>query len=372
MSSKLDVADVGGGPGRSLRQLVWLAAIFLTVVLAFTLRATASVTAPLAFAFFVTLAVWPVSAFLRQRLPSALRWLGHVAALFLVLLVFAAFSLGIVFAAQALARSLPDYEEALGALVQMSSGILQDIGLSGQPAEGGSPNGSLVEQGVTIAKAVASKAWSMAGMLGVMFFFVVFMLSEAGLFSDKIRAVTSRNEEHRIDDTIATVASRIRHYILVRTVLGLITGGLYALWTWWWGLDLILVWGMLAFLLNYIPTIGSIFAGMAVVLFSFVQLEPWQVLALGLGIFAIEQLMGNFIEGKVQGQQFALSSVVVFFALLLWTWIWGGLGALLAVPMTLLLTIAFAHIPALRQIAFFLSDARSMAELEDKTTDGQG
>jgi AI-2 transport protein TqsA len=85
------------------------------------------------------------------------------------------------------------------------------------------------------------------------------------------------------------------------------------------------------------------------------------------GLFIIEQTMGNIVEPRVQGRRLSISPLVVLVALLVWGWIWGVVGTLIAVPITVLMIIAFAHIPALRPIALLLSDAESMEGLGEAT-----
>ncbi len=154
---------------------------------------------------------------------------------------------------------------------------------------------------------------------------------------------------------------------MVRTILGAITGTLYGLWTWAFGLEFAIVWGLLGFLLNYVPTLGSIVAGTLPVLFAFFTKDIGTALIIAAGLLVIEQVMGNFVDPRLQGKQLSLSPLVVLFSLLVWGWIWGIPGALLAVPLTVLITIVFAHAAGLRKIALVLSDETDMAGLDEHT-----
>src|SRR5690606_27153103 len=105
------------------------------------------------------------------------------------------------------------------------------------------------------------------------------------------------------------------------------------------GTPLLLVWAVLALLLNFIPTFGSLIAGALPVLFVLGQQDLSTALFVGAGLLIIEQIMGNYVDPKVTGHQLALSPLVVLVSLVLWTWLWGITGALIATPMTMLLAI---------------------------------
>ena len=193
---------------------------------------------------------------------------------------------------------------------------------------------------------------------------------EAPTWRAKLAAVTRADHEVGWGRSVTAIAQRFRWYLVVRTVLGAITGTLYGLWTWAFGLEFALVWGLLGFLLNYIPTLGSIVAGALPIAFAFFTKDFGTALIIGAGLLVIEQVMGNFVDPRLQGKQLSLSPLVVLFSLLVWGWIWGVPGALLAVPLTVLITIVFTHLSGLRRIALMLSDERDLAALRLHRVDG--
>ena len=129
--------------------------------------------------------------------------------------------------------------------------------------------------------------------------------------------------------------------------------------------------GLLALLLNFIPTVGSLIAGIFPVLFAFAQKDPGTALLVGGGLLVIEQVMGNFVDPKLLGERLSVSPLVILVSLLVWSWIWGIAGALIAVPMTVLLTVTFAQVPALRPVALFLSNERDLEGLEEHVAEGR-
>jgi len=192
-------------------------------------------------------------------------------------------------------------------------------------------------------------------------------LIEAGDWWKKIDVVTSQHEGQGWRGIAASVGQKFRRYFLTRLALGSITGALYAAWLAIFGVPLLLVWGILALLLNFLPTIGSLIAGILPVIFVFAQQEATTALVVAAGILVIEQIMGNYVDPKITGRQLSVSPLVVLASLLLWTWVWGLPGALISTPMTMLIIVAFAQFQALRPIALLLSEETDMDALDRAT-----
>ena len=123
------------------------------------------------------------------------------------------------------------------------------------------------------------------------------------------------------------------------------------------GLDLALLWGVTAFLLNYVPTLGPAAAIVPPTVFALLQFGGIERAAgVFFGVGAIQFLIGNFVDPKIEGRAVALSPVVVLFAVVLWGWIWGVLGALTAVPLTVTIVIVCQHFDGTRWVAALLSE----------------
>ncbi len=355
-----------GGPGAvapGLRPVEWMLGLLVAIAAVLALRATAWFTGPLAFAFFVALAVWPIDAAIGARLPRGLRWLGHLAAMLVILLVFAAFLIGISYAGQRLAIGLPEHREALVALLERLAAFVERLGLPIDSLRNVVSADRLIEPAVGFLSWLANAVWQTAGVLTLALFLILFMLVEAPVLRRKVAAVTTWRGSVDCRHVLVDVAGRVRRYLLVRAFLGLLTGILYAAWAWWWDLPFVIVMGTLAFLLNFIPTVGSIIAGAVPMAVAVLRLDPASAAIVAGGILVIEQVLGNYVDPRLLGRQMSLSGLVVLVALMFWTWVWGLIGALLAVPMTLLIMVVAAHVPALRPIALFLSDAPDIDEL---------
>lgn len=353
-----DETDSRRPPGPTV--LAWLIGGLLAVAVLWMLRAASSVFLPLAVAFFLAVAVLPVKRAVARRVPAALSWLGYVAAAGLVIgfLVLFVGALGI--AARQIAVNagsiLPQLQQRLAGTP------LADFVGDGPP--------QLLAQARSYAMTLIAGSGTLLGTLVVIFFLMLLMLLEAGDWRRKMISLNPADRGHGWRDVSRSVGEKFRKYFVTRLILGTITGALYAGWLALFGVPLLLVWAILALLLNFIPTIGSLIAGALPVVFVFAQQDVTTAVIVGAGILAIEQIMGNYIDPKVTGSQLALSPLVVLVSLLLWTWLWGIPGALLATPMTMLIAITLASIPSLRPVALLLSDVTDLPALEQAMSPG--
>ena len=181
---------------------------------------------------------------------------------------------------------------------------------------------------------------------------VVFMLLEASSFPAKLRTVLSDPQSSltRLDIFI----SNVKHYMAIKTLISLVTGIFITIWLTIIGVDYPLLWGLLAFALNYVPNIGSIIAAVPAVLLAIIQLGLMRALFAAVGYIAINLLMGSVVEPRFMGRGLGLSTLVVFLSLLFWGWILGPVGMLLSVPLTITAKIALDSRDDTRWIAVLL------------------
>lgn len=359
----------GPGPGRGridrVNLALWLLGILAGVAALWLLQAAASILIPVISAFFVAVAVAPVSRWVRERVPRRLSWLGLAASMLLILGILAAFFGGMALVAQRVAEDFPQYAEALGKLWakvnQWIQGAKADLAPaagqgSGQQAGQGGGGEVPVDPITGFAKAALSSAGQTASILVLTVFLALLMQLEAPVWREKIVMTLGRERCQTAVEAVAAIAQQFRRYLVVSSVLGLITGALYIGWLSLFGVDLVLLWGLLAFLLNYVPVVGSVVAGALPVLLTVATKDAGTATAVAAGLLVIEQVMGNFVAPHMQGKQLAISPLVVMIALLLWSWLWGAAGALLAAPMAVLIAITLNHADALRPFAIFMSD----------------
>ena len=188
---------------------------------------------------------------------------------------------------------------------------------------------------------------------------MVFMLLELSSFPTKLRVALGEQDATEARDNFQRVGIAIKRYVALKTVISLGTGIAITIWMLLLGVDYPILWGVLAFLLNYIPNIGSIIAAIPAVLLAWLQIGLGTAIVAALGFLLVNVLMGNFIEPKVMGYRVGLSTLVVFISLVFWGWILGPVGMLLSVPLTVMVRIMLGTNESTRWIAILLGSDRS-------------
>ena len=183
---------------------------------------------------------------------------------------------------------------------------------------------------------------------------VVFMLFEASSFPNKIHFALD-DPQMRLKQ-IERFLTSVNHYIAIKTLVSIATGCIVSLMLWSFNLDFYILWGVLAFLLNYIPNIGSIIAAVPAVTLAMLQLGIAEAGLIGIGYITINMIMGNIIEPRYLGKGLGLSTLVVFLSLIFWGWLLGTVGMLLSVPLTMILKIGLENSPEGRWLAILLSN----------------
>jgi predicted PurR-regulated permease PerM len=148
--------------------------------------------------------------------------------------------------------------------------------------------------------------------------------------------------------------NNVNHYMFIKTLVSLVTGLLVTVMVTILGVDLPLLWGLLAFALNFVPNIGSVIAGLPPVLLTLVQLGPLRALLVAIGYVVINLLIGSVLEPRFLGRGLGLSTLVVFLSLLFWGWLLGPVGMLLSVPLTMTAKIALDSREDTRWLAVLL------------------
>lgn len=197
---------------------------------------------------------------------------------------------------------------------------------------------------------------------------VVFMLFEAESIPKKIHIALDDPDMkmQQVDKFLLSV----KNYLAIKTLVSLGTGLIIGLWLYFLGLDHFLLWAMLAFLLNYIPNIGSIIAAVPAVLLALVQLGSASAGLVALGYIVTNTVMGNVVEPRFLGRGLGLSTLVVFLSLLFWGWLLGTVGMLLSVPLTMVVKIALESNKDTMWIALLLASETDVPE-KDKPAEAE-
>ena len=319
------------------------------VVLIYGLKSAAIIIVPILLAIFLAMLGMPPLFWLRRKgVPNALGVLAVVLGIGLILTLIG--SLVGTSIADFTSR-VPHYQQRLDE--QLTSFLarydLSDrVGSIRDLIEPVDPGGAM--------DLAARLLNSIGGVLNNAFliaFTVIFILLEAWSIPAKLQLVAVSEDTHR---SLRRFTQSLHRYIGLKTAMSMVTG--LAVWVLVAvvGLDFPMLWGLLAFMLNYIPNIGSIIAAVPAVLLALVQLGGGEAILIAIGYLAINMLLGNFLEPRVMGRGMGLSTLVVFLSLIFWGWVFGPVGMLLSIPLTMTLVIALESNPSTRQLAVLLRE----------------
>jgi predicted PurR-regulated permease PerM len=199
---------------------------------------------------------------------------------------------------------------------------------------------------------------SILGDSFLILFYVLFLLIEESVFDQKLAAVyNSKKQLSDMAKLFHKMDKNIGRYLLLKTWVSLLTGLFSYFVMLFLGLEGAIFWAMLIFVLNYIPTVGSLIATFFPAFFAILQFGEFGPFLLILGLIGtVQVLVGNVIEPKLMGNSLNMSSLVVILSLTIWGAIWGVMGMILSVPITVMMIVIFEEIPNLRFIAVFLSE----------------
>jgi len=270
-----------------------------------------------------------------------------------VLLVFAVIASGFVLSIGQVATRVPELTERAESLLAQ----LRRWGAArGLPTSALGAEGSAERLFPALGKAAAVGVGTLE-RLGLILAFFILGLLEVGDFREKARSRLRAPVGDTVVDATTDIAHRVRRYLRALTITSLIScvaTGLFALAV---GLDSPIIWGLVAFLLNYVPTIGPLVAVVPPTLYALLHFGSLSRAALVFaGVGAIQFAIGNFIDPKIEGRVLSISALVVLVSVIFWGWLWGVLGALLAVPLTVALVAVCQRFERAKWVADLLTE----------------
>ncbi len=338
------------------RVLLVCAALF--VVLA-GIKSAAAIVEPFLLSVFIAIICQPVITFLaRFKIP---KWLAVVGVIAFVVFIGMTITGLVAKSLNEFSLQIPVYRQELQAEFIWFADQLARFNVE--------LNREVIIQHLDPGAAMSVATSTLTGVGNVManFFVIlltsVFMLFEADSISKRLHLAIDDPEMHikKIDQFLDSV----KHYLAIKTVISLLTGVLAGLLCWLVGVDYFVLWGLLAFMLNYIPTIGSIIAAVPVILLALLEVGGAGAGIIAIGYAAINTIMGNAIEPRYMGKGLGISTLVVFLSLIFWGWLLGTVGMLLSVPLTMVVKIALESSDETRWLAVMLSSGE---EVEDVVT----
>jgi AI-2 transport protein TqsA len=327
----LSVASITAQTHPTTNALVALAAVVIIVA---GLRAASSLFVPFLLAGFIGLLCAPALFWLRDHgLPTPIA---------LIVVLLGLLSIGALFGGlmstsiNEFTDALPSYQERFGSVIASLTTTLKGFGID----FGNASN----ETNPFDPKAALGLVGNLAGGLGsllnnafLLFLTVCFILLEASSFPHKVREAFGDSPE--IENSMTEIGESIRRYLGIKTLTSMATGFLAYAALMILGVKFAPLWGLIAFLLNFVPAVGSVIAAVPAVALALVDNSPETAAVVTLCYVLINISIGNFLEPRVMGDGMGLSPLIVVASLVFWGWVLGPVGMVLAVPLTVILRI---------------------------------
>ena len=330
---------------------------FLVVAAAFVivvsgLKMASSLVVPFLLSVFIAMIVSPLLALLKKHgIPG-------VAAIALVIMLI--MSIGLMLGA-VIGSSLDSFREDMpiysAKLSAMSESLQQWLSAKGIAIDATQWQSSFDPSAVMslVGSTLASFGNVMTNSVMILLT-VIFILAENITFAEKLKLARGNANSQQ---WLSKFSDSVQGYLAIKAAISVATGLLIFIWLSIVGVDYAVLWGLLAFLLNFVPTVGSFIAAVPAVLLALVQLGLGPAgLTLG-GFVAVNFLMGSALEPRLMGKGLDLSPLVVFVSLVLWGWVLGPVGMLLSIPLTIMIKIALETQPDTRWISIMLGGGNS-------------
>ena len=330
---------------RVSRAILVLAAVIIIIA---GMKQSASLLVPFLLSIFIAVLSLPAMNSLEKRgLGAGLSLLVVVACVFT-----AGFLLSILIGSSIdeFSRSLPDYQQRITAQKNQLIDWLSGFGVEIPESVGTDmfdPNAAM-----RLLSSIFKSFGSVLTNSFLILITVIFILLEARSFSKKFARISDEKSEFMED-----FVSKLNGYMGIKTWTSVITGVLVTLLLWILGVDNARLWGVMAFLLNYVPNIGSIIAAVPAVLLALVQLGMGTALLAAAGYLVINIIIGSVLEPRFMGKGLGLSTLVVFLSLVFWGWVLGPVGMLLSVPLTITVKLALDSNKETRWLGVLLGPA---------------
>lgn len=337
----------------SAKELRWIRILLLIIALAVVasiLKTLKSIFIPLIFSIFLLFLFAPLINYLKKhKVPMVL--------ILLITLVIIAVFLGLVIlliyaASNSLINGLPRYEDKFNELITKGTEYLQNL------ASNWNINtenisianiAQIISSGfISIPQFISNTVNTLVSIIQNIFliiFFLIFLLLEIEKLPLRLRKATSKLSKEQTLDILQNIEKQIQNYLTIRTLVNLSAALLCMLWMLIFGVDFILVCGILLFVLDFIPDVGSVISSAIPILIYLLQSGfsfLWLIFA--LLIVATQMLIGNIIEPKLQGVQLNLTPIMVLVSLIFWGWLWGIVGMLICVPLTSAINIILKQV----------------------------
>lgn len=326
--------------------------VIASVVTVAALSAASTVFAPLALALLIIAILWPLQKKLQSIVPKGTAL--AITALVLIVSISAfgflmAWSLGRV--GQALMNDAARFQQVYEQLIAW----LERHGIAVAALGAEHINVSWV---VRLVQTVLARLNSAMSFLLIVIVYVLLGLLEVDAFANNIGRIENTKASRVLLDGNKITAAKIRSYFLIRTQMSVITGLLVLVVCYALQVPLAIEWGVLTFVLNYIPFLGPLISTLLLSVFAIAEFQSWQTAALLFVVLNVIQIaIGSYVEPRVSGNKLSISPLLVFFSVFFWTFLWGLFGAFIGVPFTIAILTYCEQNASTRWIANLFSGA---------------
>lgn len=335
---------------------LFLGIIALAIIVIF-LRELKTIFIPLTFAIFLSFMFQPLNRFLcKKKIPIIVNIFLFV---IIILILFTVLGTIVYTSVSSFVTDFPKYEKQLTTMI---TGLITKFEI---PVEQvtfylqNKVNWLQMADKLSLSKIVSSTTGNFIDFLIKLLLtvaFMIFIILERSKMFTNVEKVVSKNNADHFGDILNNIEQQIKTYVINKTFISFITGLISMFFIAIFSIDFVVMSGLLIFILNYIPNIGSIFASAFPILICFIQYGfSWQLIAISVSLISTQMIMGNIIEPKVMGTGLKLSPLIVLISLIFWFWVWGAVGMILAIPITSAINLILKGIPSMRVVSAVIS-----------------
>jgi len=340
------------------RNIFYVLLFFAIILSGYILKVTSSIILPIIIAIFLSLVFFPIVKKLNQKFKFP--WvISSILITILFLVAIFAISTLLVTSLSSIATQYPKYEDKFMSIYKIFADSFNWEFDAGKSFFDNMWSHLKVREYVQKAALFfSSGVFSFGKSFLMIILLLVFLLIEMRLSTAKINVAFANKKQEQVKSIMKKIVSEVIRFISIKFFISLATGLIVFLGTSLIGLDFPIVWGFLAFVMNFIPTFGSIFSSIITTLFSLLQFYPewWKVIFVFILMLSVNMILGNIVEPRIEGKQMDISPVIILIGLTIWGGIWGFIGMILAVPMLVIIKIICENISFLHTFAILIGN----------------
>lgn len=331
--------------------------IILIALVVYILKTLKTIFIPLTFALFLSLLFAPLVRFFEKKhIP---KFLIIIILVFIIFITFNVLGTIVYTSLSSFSKNFPKYEEKITVAAQNLIYKLEIPKESLRDYIQNKINWFDIADKLSLSKVITKTMGSFLTFfinLLLTIIFMIFIVQERSIIFGRIYKVITEKHKRRSIELLERMERQVGKYIVSKTIISLMTGLIGMFFVQIYGIDFVVISGLLLFILNYIPSLGSFIASAFPVIISLVEYGlGWQTFAISISLGALQITMGNIVEPKVMGSGLNLSPLVILISLIFWFWIWGPVGMILAIPMTSAINIMIREVSFLKVLSAIIS-----------------